>query len=425
MAVSQTRFQPHPVEVVDPAQADRLDGFVIRAQAAERRFRRLDQEQVDAIVGAMVRPGWSRLELAAARGRGDRVRRLRGQGREELRRHRVPLRLPADKQSVGVIDEDRGAAWRRRRADRRDPRDHPDHQPDLDGAVQGDLRGEDAQRDRLPPVAAGGPLRRAGGRGPPGGGRGGGAAPGALRSIPDPSTTSAVPAPPPRRRLPLDHRRTRWSRRPTPRASRRSASAPATRRATSTAPPTSRMAVVDILISKTFDASVICPAEQTCVVDDGDLRRGLAEFQRMGAHLLEPRRSTRSPSFAFGPRRQVEPRRPRPAAPELARRAGFEVPRGHQGPARPAAVRPRRAGGPPAGPGEAHAGARPGPLARGRARAHRRAARHRARRARAHLGRLRPRRRGDRPLRRARSAPGGSSSTPRPRSGPSAGSTTP
>ena len=28
------------------------------------------------------------------------------------------------------------------------------------------------------------------------------------------------------------------------------------------------MAVVDILVSKTFDASVICPAEQTCVVDD-------------------------------------------------------------------------------------------------------------------------------------------------------------
>ena len=28
------------------------------------------------------------------------------------------------------------------------------------------------------------------------------------------------------------------------------------------------MAAVDILISKTFDSSVICPAEQTCIVDD-------------------------------------------------------------------------------------------------------------------------------------------------------------
>ena len=31
------------------------------------------------------------------------------------------------------------------------------------------------------------------------------------------------------------------------------------------------MAVVDILVSKTFDSSVICPAEQTCVIDDRDL----------------------------------------------------------------------------------------------------------------------------------------------------------
>ena len=34
-----------------------------------------------------------------------------------------------------------------------------------------------------------------------------------------------------------------------------------------------RMAVMDILISKTFDSSVICPAEQTVVIDDADLRR--------------------------------------------------------------------------------------------------------------------------------------------------------
>lgn len=49
-----------------------------------------------------------------------------------------------------------------------------------------------------------------------------------------------------------------------------------------------RSAVVDILISKTFDASVICPAEQTCVVDDAIWDAVLAEFQRMGARLLAP-----------------------------------------------------------------------------------------------------------------------------------------
>jgi acetaldehyde dehydrogenase/alcohol dehydrogenase len=65
MAVSQTRSQPHPVEVVDPAQADRLDGFVIRAQAAAKSFRRLDQDAVDAIVWAMVVAGLeSAFELA-------------------------------------------------------------------------------------------------------------------------------------------------------------------------------------------------------------------------------------------------------------------------------------------------------------------------------------------------------------------------
>jgi acetaldehyde dehydrogenase/alcohol dehydrogenase len=39
------------------------------------------------------------------------------------------------------------------------------------------------------------------------------------------------------------------------------------------------MAVRDLFISKTFDASVICPAEQTCVVDDSVV----AELERLGA----------------------------------------------------------------------------------------------------------------------------------------------
>ena len=46
------------------------------------------------------------------------------------------------------------------------------------------------------------------------------------------------------------------------------------------------MAVVDMLISKTFDSSLICPAEQTCIVDDAIWDATLAELQRMGARLL-------------------------------------------------------------------------------------------------------------------------------------------
>ncbi|MET0816500.1 MAG: bifunctional acetaldehyde-CoA/alcohol dehydrogenase [Solirubrobacteraceae bacterium] len=46
------------------------------------------------------------------------------------------------------------------------------------------------------------------------------------------------------------------------------------------------MAVVDMLISKTFDSSLICPAEQTCIIDDAVWDATLAELQRMGARLL-------------------------------------------------------------------------------------------------------------------------------------------
>jgi len=47
-------------------------------------------------------------------------------------------------------------------------------------------------------------------------------------------------------------------------------------------------AVVDILISKTFDASVICPAEQTLVVDEPIYDAVLSELDRMGARILAP-----------------------------------------------------------------------------------------------------------------------------------------
>ncbi|MDP9134807.1 MAG: iron-containing alcohol dehydrogenase, partial [Actinomycetota bacterium] len=46
------------------------------------------------------------------------------------------------------------------------------------------------------------------------------------------------------------------------------------------------MAAVDMLISKTFDSSVICPAEQTCIVDEPVWDGLVAELQRLGARLL-------------------------------------------------------------------------------------------------------------------------------------------
>jgi len=46
------------------------------------------------------------------------------------------------------------------------------------------------------------------------------------------------------------------------------------------------MVVVDVLISKTFDSSVICPAEQTVVIDEPIYDAVMDEFKRMGARLL-------------------------------------------------------------------------------------------------------------------------------------------
>ena len=86
-----------------------------------------------------------------------------------------------------------------------------------------------------------------------------------------------------------------------------------------------RGAVVDILISKTFDASVICPAEQTCIVDTEVYDELVGEFRRMGAHLLTPEQVDALAAFAFGGGDTVNLAALGQQAPELASRAGFSV----------------------------------------------------------------------------------------------------
>ena len=116
------------------------------------------------------------------------------------------------------------------------------------------------------------------------------------------------------------------------------------------------------LISKTFDASVICPAEQTCIVDERGLRRdgrrvradggapSLTDEQVGRAGRVRLRlRATGSISPRSGSRR-----------PELAAASRVHRRPGHQDPARPAAGRSRRARRAPAGPGEADARPRTG-----------------------------------------------------------------
>jgi acetaldehyde dehydrogenase/alcohol dehydrogenase len=85
-------------------------------------------------------------------------------------------------------------------------------------------------------------------------------------------------------------------------------------------------AVVDILISKTFDASVICPAEQTCIVDDEVYDEVQDEFLRMGAHLLTEEQVGQLVQFAFGDGGRVNMAALGQPAAELAARSGFSVP---------------------------------------------------------------------------------------------------
>ncbi|MCX2934524.1 bifunctional acetaldehyde-CoA/alcohol dehydrogenase [Mycobacterium sp. CVI_P3] len=86
-----------------------------------------------------------------------------------------------------------------------------------------------------------------------------------------------------------------------------------------------RGAVVDVLISKTFDSSVICPAEQTCIIDGEIYDAMLAEFEKMGAHLLTKAQAAKITEFAFGCGDKVAMDAVGQKAPELAARAGFSV----------------------------------------------------------------------------------------------------
>ena len=86
-------------------------------------------------------------------------------------------------------------------------------------------------------------------------------------------------------------------------------------------------AAVDILISKTFDSSVICPAEQTCVIDASIYEPVIAEFERLGARVLNAEEIDQLTAFAFDGDHVNMAALGQPAA-ELARRAGFSVPDG-------------------------------------------------------------------------------------------------
>lgn len=85
--------------------------------------------------------------------------------------------------------------------------------------------------------------------------------------------------------------------------------------------------VVDVLISKTFDASVICPAEQTIIIDHEVYDEVVAEFVHMGAYLMNEEEAVQLADFVFaGSGEKVNMKALGQKAPELARRAGLDVP---------------------------------------------------------------------------------------------------
>ena len=126
------------------------------ARAAATRFRKIDdQADVDRIVRALVVAG---LEHAVELARLAMEDTGFGVFEDKVVKNYIATEFLhdylKDKRSVGVIEEDAARASPTSRADRRRARADPDHEPDLDGAVQGDRRRQDAQRDDLPPVGA-------------------------------------------------------------------------------------------------------------------------------------------------------------------------------------------------------------------------------------------------------------------------------
>jgi acetaldehyde dehydrogenase / alcohol dehydrogenase len=85
-----------------------------------------------------------------------------------------------------------------------------------------------------------------------------------------------------------------------------------------------RMAVVDILVSKTFDSSVICPAEQTCVIDAAIYDEMVAEFQRMGARVLTDEETAALAAKSFTDDGRVELQVLGQSCANLGALAGFE-----------------------------------------------------------------------------------------------------
>ena len=86
------------------------------------------------------------------------------------------------------------------------------------------------------------------------------------------------------------------------------------------------MAVVDIIISKTFDNGTICASEQTLVIDDEIYERALTKFAGLGAHVCTGEETERLRLTLTDPKTgAMQPLAVGQKAGDIARLAGFAV----------------------------------------------------------------------------------------------------
>src|SRR5687767_4589376 len=315
-------------QVVEPSLAERLDGYVERAQAAARTFRQLDQEQVDGIVWAMVVAGLrNAVELAQLATEETGF----GVFEDKVVKNYIATEFLydylKDKRSVGVIDEDpeRGIEYVAEPIGvvlALTPITNPTSTVLFKAIVAAKTRNAivfrpsaRAARCAERAVAI---LQEAGERA--------GLPPDALQVIPDPTLDVS--------QYLFHHEGVDfiWTTGgPKAVAAANEAGKPCVSVGPGNAPvyihrsADVRMAVVDMLISKTFDASVICPAEQTCVIDDAIWDETIAELERMGARLLSEDEVERLAQLAFAPDGSVEMRALGQSCLNLGKLAGVEA----------------------------------------------------------------------------------------------------
>ncbi|HEY7455244.1 MAG TPA: bifunctional acetaldehyde-CoA/alcohol dehydrogenase [Thermoleophilaceae bacterium] len=314
--------------VVEAEVAERLDGYVARAQDAARAFRQLGQEEVDRIVWAMVVAGLrSAVELA------ELAMEETGFGvfEDKVVKNYIATEFLydylKDKRSVGVIDEDpeRGIEYVAEPIGvvlALTPITNPTSTVLFKAIVAAKTRNAIVFRPSARAVRCAERaveiLQKAGEEA--------GLPPGALQVVPDPTLDVSQYL------FHHDGIDFIWTTGgPKAVAAANEAGKPCVSVGPGNAPvyihrsADVKMAVVDMLISKTFDSSVICPAEQTCVIDDAIWDETIAELERMGARLLSDDDVERLSELAFAPDGSVEMRALGQSCVNLGSMAGFET----------------------------------------------------------------------------------------------------